>query len=91
LDPRIVDEGNSWEDEEQPARSQIDGAPRSSLNATTSILQAPRHPVERNSGELPFLVEATMVHEDDSWDEEPIQLVEAKPFTVWVLLRQRNG
>jgi hypothetical protein len=32
-----------------------------------------------------------MVHEDDLVDAgKPIQLVEAKPFTVWFLLLQRN-
>jgi hypothetical protein len=91
LDPRIVNEGNSssWEDEEQPAQAHDAVSPRSPVNATSSILVQPTgRPGVSNSRELP---EATMVHEDDSLDEgEPIQLVEAKPFTAWVLLFQRN-
>jgi hypothetical protein len=88
LDPRTDSEGNSWEDEEQPALAQIDRSPRSIVNV---LVQPPGRPREMNSGELPILGEATMVHEDDSLHAvEPVQLVEAKPFTVWVLLLQRN-
>jgi hypothetical protein len=86
LDPRRVNEGNSWEDEEQPAQAHDDGSLASSI-----LLQPPGRPREMNSGELPILVEATMVHEDNSLDERrPIQLVEAKPFTVCAVLLQRN-
>jgi hypothetical protein len=75
LDPRIVNEGNSWEDEEQPAQAHDDVSPRSPVNATSSILVQPTgRPGESTSRELP---EATMVHEDDSLDEgRPIQLVD---------------